>query len=179
MVDPNAGEAPAVLTPNFLDIIRWPDDRLHLVCAPISAYDEWLEQFALDLFATMKQEGGIGLSAPQVGVPIGVFALWVEEKTPILFVNPQILEVGDASFEWEEGCLSVPGYYEKRKRPQRVVVQYQDVHGKEMETEFQGLYAFAVQHEMDHLDGKVFVDNAGTVKKQLIKRKIKKFLRAR
>lgn len=163
--------------PNFLNIIRWPDKRLHIKCKPIYLFDKWLDEFALDLFATMKQRDGIGLSAPQVAIPIRVFSIWIEEDNPILFVNPQILETSKGLYEWEEGCLSVPGYYEKRKRPQRIVVQYQDIHGKEIETEFQGLYAFAIQHEMDHLDGKVFVDGVGKVKTQLVKRKIKKFLR--
>jgi len=178
MVDIDAQDVPATMVPNLLHIIRWPDERLHLVCKPVTLFDDWLDQFALDLFATMKHNDGIGLAAPQVGIPIRAFGIWIETDIgPTLFVNPEITWASNIGFSWEEGCLSVPGYFEQRKRPNRILVQFQDIKGKHHETEFDGLCAFAIQHELDHLDGNVFVDGSSKLKTSRIKNKMKKFLR--
>lgn len=177
MTDLDAVEASDKLTPNILLLRIWPDEILSKECEDVDTFDEALEQFALDLFATMKHNRGIGLAAPQVGVLSNVFALWIEEDKPMFFVNPKIVEASDEEFEWEEGCLSVPNYFEKRKRPNRIVVSYKDVRGEDHEVELHGLYAFAFQHELDHLRGKVFVDELSSFKTNRIKTKIQKFLR--
>ena len=179
MVDPDALEVPDQLVPNFLPIIKWPDDRLHIDCQPITTFDDWLKQFSLDLFATMKNADGVGLAAPQVGVAACVCAIWIDESRPIVLVNPEIVEYGKDMYQVDEGCLSVPGYFEKRKRPQSVKVRYRNVRGEQQETEFHGLHAFVVQHEIDHLRGKVFVDGVSNLKKGIIRKKMKKFLKRR
>ena len=170
-------EAPEKLEPHVLPIVTWPDERLHIECHDIVIFDRWIEQHALDLFATMKANDGIGLASPQVSIIANVIAIWIEEDKPMLLVNPEILEADGDDFEWEEGCLSVPGYFEKRKRPSRVIVAYKDVTGKDHEAEFHGLYAFAIQHEIDHLRGRLFVDKLSTFKKTRVKKKVEKTLK--
>lgn len=170
------------LKPHQLGVVVWPDDRLHVMCEDITQFDneedKYLQQLTLDMIFTMRLNNGIGLAAPQVGVPARMFVMIVDEdQTPLILINPTILEQSDDMFEWEEGCLSVPGYFEKRKRPNRVVVQFQDITGGEHEAEFLGLWAFAVQHEMEHLEGKVFVDDLSYFKKSRIKSKIQKTLK--
>lgn len=172
------------LEPHELLIITWPDDRLKTKCQDITRFDDennkYLEQLVLDMAHTMIRCQGIGLAAPQVAVMANVIVLLVENK-PIVLVNPEITwQSKDDLFQWEEGCLSVPGYFEKRHRPNRCIVKFKDIFGKDHESEFVGLWAFAVQHEIDHLQGKCFVDNLSQLKKQFsVKPKIKKELSKR
>ena len=161
---------------NQLQILVWPDPRLSQPCDDVQQFDQELKQLSVDLFTTMKLAGGIGLAAPQCGINKNVITLWIEKHNPLVLVNPQIVETGDKQYEWEEGCLSVPGYFEKRSRPNFVVVKYKDINGDEHEVEFRDLYAFAVQHEIDHLKGKVFIDDAPLLKRQIIKFKIGEFI---
>lgn len=177
MVDPDALEVPENLEPRIIPILVWPDERLHQKCEDITTFDSWIKQHAVDLLATMKHSNGVGLASPQVGVLANIIAIWIEEKNPMVFVNPKIIEAGDEEFEWDEGCLSVPGYFEKRRRPNRIVLQYKDIDGNEHETEFRQLYAFAIQHEMDHLKGKLFIDGLSTFKLSRVKNKVQKFLK--
>lgn len=163
------------MTDNFiLPILVWPNDKLHGKCEDVTVFDDDLELLARKLLITMKHNNGIGLAAPQVGVLKNVLAIWIETTTAAVLVNPKITESSSEQFEFNEGCLSVPGYFEKRERPQRIVVKYQDIKGQEHETEFKDLYAFCVQHEIDHLNGKVFVDDLSMLKKTMVKAKIKK-----
>lgn len=162
---------------NQLHILIWPDDKLTQPSEPVTEFNQELEQLCLDLFTTMKMAGGIGLSAPQCGIHKQVITLWIEKHNPLVLINPQIVEVGEQTYQWEEGCLSVPGYFDKRERPKLVVIKYQDIKGEFHEVEFRDLYAFAAQHEIDHLEGKTFVDGAPLLTKQLIKFKVSEFLK--
>lgn len=174
MVDSDILKAPKQLTPNILPILIWPDERLNQVCENITTFDDWLKQVSLDMFATMKYNNGVGLAAPQVGILANVITISID-GIDLFFANPEIVESSERLYAWDEGCLSVPGYFEKRRRPQRIVVKYKNINGYEKEKEFQGLFAFAIQHEIDHLNGKVFVDDLSSLKKDRVKNKIKKF----
>lgn len=167
----------AKLEPEILPILVWPDEKLHTECTDVTEFDQELKQLTLNLFATMKNDNGIGLAAPQVGEFVNVLAIWIEQDKPVLLINPKIVEASDETFEWEEGCLSVPGYFEKRKRPNRIVVSYKTVTGDEKESEFRDLYAFAIQHEIDHLNGTLFIDGFSKFKLSRVKAKIKKYLK--
>jgi len=161
-----------------LKILKWPnDDQLHQVSVDVTKFDDSLKSLAFDMLYTMKQADGIGLAAPQVGEFINMIVIWlpIEEHMPLMIVNPNIITASDELMTFNEGCLSVPGYFEDRERPKQIVLQYHDISGVERhETEFTGLYAFAIQHEMDHLIGKLFIDNASMLKKAMIKSKMKK-----
>lgn len=165
------------IKPNILPLVYWPDERLSKTCEDVSEFDETLEQFIYDLARTMQYRLGIGLAAPQVGKLLNVII--VEEDTeqshPIVLINPKIVDTDDSfMYSMREGCLSVPGYYEGRKRPQKVTVEYHTPRGVKIEKTFQGTGAFVLQHEMDHLEGKVFVDGASKLKRQRILNKVKK-----
>jgi len=160
--------------PQILNVLTWPDDGLHVKCEEVTTFDKELEHLAADMFATMGAYGGVGLAAPQVGHNINMFVLRIEENNPMVFVNPKIDPITNEKYLWEEGCLSVPGYFEKRRRPATILSTFQNVIGEEQSVQFGKLYAFAIQHECDHLEGKVFVDNVSFLKKSRIKNKIKK-----
>lgn len=168
------------MTPNLLDILVWPNDVLSRPCDDVMDFDDDLQQLVVDMIHTMEHRLGIGLAAPQIGVSSNVIIIVNDhgpDVVPLTLINPQLIEVAEAKFQWDEGCLSVPGYYEMRKRPNRVVVQYQDVSGNEHQSEFIGLWAFVVQHEIDHLNGKVFVDTLTPLKKKRVTNKVRKTLK--
>lgn len=168
------------MTPNLLDILVWPNDVLSRPCDDVMDFDDELQQLVVDMIHTMEHRLGIGLAAPQIGVSSNVIIIVNNhgpDVVPLTLINPQLIEVAEAKFQWDEGCLSVPGYYEMRKRPNRVVVQYQDVSGNEHQSEFIGLWAFVVQHEIDHLNGKVFVDTLTPLKKKRVTNKVRKTLK--
>lgn len=170
------------IEPHVLPVKTWPNDDtdLHKESQNVRVFDDTLKQVAVDLLTTLRANNAIGLAAPQVGIKVNVLALWIEEEKPYILVNPRLTEIVYTElFEWEEGCLSVPGFYEKRKRPGKVVIQYWDIEGKEHSAEFHGIYAFAVQHEMDHLKGHLFIDGASRLKRMRIKKKIKKAAKKR
>lgn len=158
-----------------LPILKWPDDeRLHEKSVDVTVFDDSLQALAHDLLHTMKTAGGVGLAAPQTGNMVNMIAIWIEDDKPLAFINPVIIETSEELFEFNEGCLSVPGYFEDRRRPARIVMQFNDVSGNPREFEFNGIYAFAIQHEVDHLNGKVFVDGSSPLKRQRIKAKMRK-----
>lgn len=164
-------------TRTLLKILKWPDDQLHIPCMDVTVFGtDQLRELCLDMFYTMKESNGIGLAAPQVGKLINLLVVWlpIEEHVPIAIFNPELISASEQLMKFSEGCLSVPGYFEDRERPSSIVIKFKDVLGEAHEAEFTGLYAFCIQHEMDHLKGKVFVDGASMLKKQFIKRKIKK-----
>ncbi len=168
------------MTPNLRDIVVWPNDILTCPCNVVIDFDDDLQQLVADMIHTMQHWLGIGLAAPQIGVSSNVIVIVNDhgpDVVPLSLINPQLIEVAEDKFQWDEGCLSVPGYYEARKRPNRVVVQYQDVSGNEHQSEFVGLWAFVIQHEMDHLNGKVFVDTLTPLKKKRVKNKVRKTLK--
>lgn len=159
--------------PNILNILLWPDKRLQLKSEPVEVFDENLQTFVKDMFATMAALGGVALAAPQVDRQEQIIVMMIEEEKPLVFINPEITPFSKETFEWEEGCLSVPGYFKKRKRPKVIGVKFKDMKGEEHVVQFGGLYAFAIQHEVDHLNGKCFVDDISMVWRPKIKKKIR------
>ena len=171
--------SPHVVECRVLPVVIWPDARLHTKCSPVVLFAEYLSQLVADMHRTMVVYNGVGLAAPQVDILLNVIVIQIETYHPFVLVNPVIIEQSKTVYPHDEGCLSVPGYFEKRTRSQQIVVKYQNVLGSERQTEFQGLYAFVVQHEIDHLNGKVFVDGVSKLKEQIIKRRIAKTLKRR
>jgi peptide deformylase len=161
--------------PKLLSILKWPDDeRLHQKSIDVLEFNQTTYELAHNLLHTMKVANGVGLAAPQTGNLVNVIVVGIGEDEPLVFVNPVIIFASEELFEFNEGCLSVPGYFEDRKRPNQVIVKCLDLNGDPHEYEFNGLYAFVIQHEIDHLNGKVFVDGASMLKRSRIKSKMKK-----
>jgi peptide deformylase len=162
----------------LLNILRYPDARLHKVAAPVTAFDEPLKRLVADLAETMYAAPGIGLAATQVDVHKQVIVLDVSERRDSLLVliNPEILDASGVS-DIEEGCLSVPAIYETLERAERVKVRACDRNGNTFTLEAQGLLAVCIQHEMDHLKGKVFVESLSQLKQQRIRARLAKQLR--
>jgi peptide deformylase len=161
-----------------LNILRYPDARLHKVAAPVTVFDDSLKRLVADMAETMYAAPGIGLAAIQVDVPKQVIVIDVSERhdSLIVLVNPEILETTGVS-DIEEGCLSVPGIYELVERAERVKVRAHDQNGTAFTLEAQGVLAVCIQHEMDHLKGKVFVEHLSQLKQQRIRAKLAKQLR--
>lgn len=161
-----------------LSILRYPDARLHKVAAPVTVFDDGLKRLVADMVETMYAAPGIGLAAIQVDVPKQVIVVDVSERRDslVVLVNPEILETTGVS-DIEEGCLSVPGIYELVERAERVKVRAHDQNGNPFTLEAQGLLAVCIQHEMDHLKGKVFVEHLSQLKQQRIRAKLAKQLR--
>ena len=116
--------------PKILDVLTWPDPKLKELSTGVTVFDEELENYVTDMFATMRALNGVGLSAPQTGRLKRIITIRLEEDKPLVIINPKITILDKEEYEWEEGCLSVPGYFKKRKRPANIAVQYQDVTGK-------------------------------------------------
>ena len=162
----------------ILNILRYPDARLHKMAAPVTVFDEALKKLVADMADTMYAAPGIGLAATQVDVHKQVIVVDVSERRDslVVLVNPEIVEATGES-DIEEGCLSVPGIYELVERAERVKVRAHDQNGKAFTLEAQGLLAVCIQHEMDHLQGKVFVEHLSQLKQQRIRAKLAKQLR--
>jgi peptide deformylase len=162
----------------LLNILRYPDVRLHKVAAPVTVFDETLRKLVADLAETMYAAPGIGLAATQIDVHKQVIVVDVSERrdTLIVLVNPQIVEATGVS-DIEEGCLSVPSVYELVERAERVKVRAYDQNGHAFTLEAQGLLSVCIQHEMDHLRGKVFIEHLSQLKQQRIRAKLAKQLR--
>lgn len=158
-----------------LDILRFPDPRLRNSAKIVKNVDGSISQLADDMLETMYKAPGIGLAATQVNVAQRVIVVDISENQdePMVLVNPVLLET-TGSEEMEEGCLSVPGFYEKVKRAEKIRVQALDRRGESFEMEMDGLLAVCVQHEIDHLDGKLFVDYLSNLKRQRIRKKLEK-----
>ena len=161
-----------------LQILHFPDPRLRRRAKPVDAVDDDVRRLVDDMFETMYDAPGIGLSAPQVNVAKRVITIDVskDRDAPLCLVNPEIVAT-DGETETEEGCLSVPGVYEIVKRPERVRVRALDRDGSSGEIEAEGLLAVCIQHEIDHLDGRLFVDYLSRLKRQRIRKKAEKALR--
>lgn len=159
----------------ILDILQFPDARLRTQASAVTEFDAALEQLSEDMLETMYQAPGIGLAATQVNVHKRMLVLDVSEdkSSPKVLVNPQILS-SEGEEEMDEGCLSVPGFYETVQRADRIKVKAQDVKGEFFEFEADGLEAVCIQHEMDHLEGKLFVDYISTLKRNRIRKKLEK-----
>ncbi len=159
----------------ILDILHFPDPRLRNKARPVTEVDDSVRRLVRDMFETMYQAPGIGLAAVQVNDPRRVVVIDISEQhdQPLCLINPEILE-RDGIEEMDEGCLSVPGIYEKVKRAERVRVRALNEQGEAFEMEAEGLLAVCIQHEIDHLDGKLFVDYLSNLKRQRIRRKLEK-----
>jgi len=158
-----------------LTILEFPDPRLRKKAAPVDAVDDELRTLIDDMFETMYGAPGIGLAATQVDVHrrLLVADVSADKEDPHVFINPEILEK-DGVTVTEEGCLSVPGYYEEVQRAEHIRLRYLDRDGRECEGEFEGLLAVCIQHEIDHLDGKLFVDYLSEAKRSRIRKKLEK-----
>jgi peptide deformylase len=163
-----------------LRILEFPDPRLRKKAKPVEVVDDQLRQLIDDMFETMYDAPGIGLAATQVDVHRRLLVADVsnDASEPWVLINPVIVEQ-DGVEVTEEGCLSVPGYYEEVQRAESVKVRYLDRDGNEQESDFDGLLAVCVQHEMDHLEGKLFVDYLSEAKRQRIRKRLEKERRNR
>jgi peptide deformylase len=161
------------------DIIILPDKRLRVISLPAKVIDSELRHLVEDMFETMYEAPGIGLAAIQIGVPRRVIVMDLakkeEPKEQRVFVNPQVLWRSDEKSTYEEGCLSIPEFYEEVERPSKVRVRFLDLTGAEQELEASGLLATCLQHEIDHLDGVLFIDHISKLKRDRV---IKKFTKA-
>ena len=163
----------------ILDILHFPDSRLRNQARPVAEVDDRIRRLIDDMFETMYAAPGVGLAAVQVNVPRRVIVIDVSEghDQPLALINPEILD-REGEEEMEEGCLSVPGVYEPVRRAERVRVRALDRHGEPFEMEAEGLLAVCIQHEIDHLDGKLFVDYLSNLKRQRIRKRLEKESRA-
>ena len=166
----------------LLEILQAPHPVLKAKAAPVAQVDDRLRQLAADMFETMYKAPGIGLAAPQIGIAERLVVLDVaesEERRPMVLVNPEILWKSGERGTAEEGCLSLPGQFADVTRPLAVKVRYLDEQGEERELEAGGLLARCVQHEIDHLDGVLFVDHLSALKRNMIMRRLIKTRRPR
>ncbi len=162
----------------ILNILRFPDPRLRLVAKPVQTVDSSIHRLLDDMLETMYAAPGIGLAATQVNVHKRVLVADVssEQNNPVFLINPEII-TAEGEEEMEEGCLSVPDIHEVVKRAERIRVRYLDRDGKSVEMEADGLLAVCIQHEIDHLNGKLFVDYLSPLKRNRIRKKLEKQLR--
>jgi peptide deformylase len=159
-----------------LEILRYPDVRLQVVAKPVAVVDETIKQLVADMVDTMYDAPGIGLAATQVNVALQVIVIDVSEDKDqlMVFINPQITTASDDRKVYQEGCLSVPGIYDDVERPDRVTVTALNEKGEKFTVHADGLLAVCIQHEMDHLKGKVFVQYLSRLKQSRIKSKMLK-----
>ncbi len=164
----------------ILDILKFPDPRLRNRAKPVQEVDESVRKLADDMLETMYDAPGIGLAATQVGVARQVIVIDISEERddPLVLINPQILQ-SEGEEEMEEGCLSVPGFYDTIKRAEKVRLKALDREGNELVRDLDGLLAVCVQHEIDHLHGKLFVDYLSRLKRERIRKKLEKEARSR
>ena len=165
----------------LLDILEFPDPRLRTVAKPVEKVDDELRKLIDDMFETMYAAPGIGLAASQVNVHKRLLVLDVsdEHNEPMVFINPEVTPLTGETNTYDEGCLSVPGFYETVERPDRIKVRALDRNGEPFEMECDGLLAVCLQHEIDHLDGKLFVDHISRLKRDRIRKKLEKVHRQR
>ncbi|MBA6413798.1 peptide deformylase [Parahaliea sp. F7430] len=164
-----------------LDILEFPDPRLRTVASPVTEVTDSLRTLIDDMFETMYAAPGIGLAASQVNVHQRLLVIDITEdhSEPLVFINPEVKVLDPELGEYDEGCLSVPGFYETVKRPRRIEVSALDRNGEPFTRELDGLLAICLQHEIDHLDGKLFVDYISPLKRQRIRKKLEKDQRRR
>ena len=184
------------------EILEVPDLRLKQISAPVTKFDAELKALVADMFETMYAAPGIGLAAVQVGVPLRVLTIDLQpededaeaeechahgghshshrplKKEPQVFINPEILSPSDDFAVYSEGCLSVPEIYADVERPARIRARWQDLDGKFHEEELDGLMATCLQHEMDHLEGILFIDHLSRLKRQMVLKKLEKLRKA-
>ena len=160
----------------LLQILEFPDPRLRKTAAPVTVFDAELEGLISAMFETMYEAGGIGLAATQVDVHKRLLVLDVSEEkdSPQAFINPTYKVIEDELAEYDEGCLSVPGFYETVARPSVIKVEASNQKGEIFELEAEGILATCIQHEIDHLEGILFIDHLSNLKKSMIIKKLSK-----
>ncbi|MEO5597004.1 MAG: peptide deformylase, partial [Novosphingobium sp.] len=182
-------------------IIEIPDPRLRQISAPVTVFDEGLKTLVADMFETMYDAPGIGLAAVQIGKPLRLLVIDLQEtdpdaededcgddecghkhraviRNPLVFVNPEVLDPSEEISVYSEGCLSVPEIYADVERPATIRARWQDIDGKTHEAAFEGIMATCLQHEMDHLEGIVFIDHLSRLKRQMAMKKLEKLRKA-
>ena len=158
-----------------LNVLHYPDPRLRLTARPVKEVRDTTRKLVDDMLETMYHERGIGLAAIQVGITKRILVMDVSEdkSEPLVLINPRILD-RSGSIESNEGCLSVPGFYEPVRRASRIEIEYLDRSGKRVRRHWEGIHAVCAQHEIDHLDGKLFVDYLSSLKRNRIRKRIEK-----
>lgn len=161
---------------SLMTILEFPDPRLRKVAAPVEVVDDSIREILDNMIETMYEAEGIGLAATQVNVHKRMLVMDISEEhgDPKIFINPEITVLDPEPMGYEEGCLSVPGFYELVTRPRKVMINALDRNGDPFELEAEGILAVCIQHEIDHLDGKLFVDYLSSLKRQRIKSKLEK-----
>ncbi len=159
----------------ILKVLQYPDPRLRTKAAPVAVVDEAAQAIVRDMFETMYAAPGIGLAATQVNIHQRIIVIDVspDHDQPLCLINPELIET-EGEEEMEEGCLSVPGFFETVRRAERIRVRALNAQGESMEFEAEGLLAVCIQHEIDHLEGKLFVDYLSTLKRSRIRRRLEK-----
>jgi peptide deformylase len=164
------------------EILTVPNPVLKQVSAPVDGVDDALRALMDDMLETMYDAPGIGLAAIQIGVPKRVIVMDLaregEDKQPRYFVNPEIVWASEETLAYEEGCLSVPEYFDEVQRPAKVKLRYLDYRGETVEEDAEGLFAVCIQHEMDHLNGVLFIDHLSRLKREQAVKKVKKLTAA-
>jgi peptide deformylase len=165
------------------DILLHPDPLLKKHCAAVEIVSPEVQALARDMLETMYDAPGVGLAAPQVGVLSRIFVMDCtmkeEEAEPLVLINPQVVWTSDEKSVYNEGCLSLPEMYEDVERPAKAVMQFLDIDGAQQEREFEGLWATCAQHELDHLNGKLFIDYLSGLKRTMITKKMMKLKKER
>ena len=159
----------------ILNILKYPDQRLRTIAKPVVSVDETIKQQVKDMFETMYEAPGIGLAATQVNFHQRIIVIDISDQCnePICLINPEVIEKS-GEIQWEEGCLSVPDYYENVIRANDIKVQALNQHGKTFELEASEMLSVCIQHEIDHLDGILFVDHLSKLKQKRLKKKTEK-----
>jgi peptide deformylase len=160
----------------LLNVLSYPDPRLHKVAKPVAVVDARVKKIVADMAETMYEAPGVGLAATQVDIHERIVVIDVsdDQNELMVFINPEIVWASPEKKTWREGCLSVPEFYDEVERPAQVKVKALDLDGKEFEIEADGLLAVCLQHELDHLQGKVFVEYLSLLKRNRISQKLKK-----
>ena len=162
---------------SIMKILTFPDPRLRTVAAPVEKFDKSLKKLTDDMLETMYSENGIGLAATQVNVHKRVIVMDISEERnePRVFINPEVeIKSNKSLFTFSEGCLSVPGFNEEITRPDQIILKWQNLDGDRLEDEPEGLLTVCIQHEIDHLEGKLMVDYLSTLKRDRIRNKLNK-----
>jgi peptide deformylase len=171
----------------ILPIIEAPDPRLRIISKPVGAVDDDLRALIADMFETMYEAPGIGLAAVQVGVPKRVLVIDLQEeedadgkpiRKPLVFINPEIIDPAEDWSVYNEGCLSVPDQYAEVERPESCRARWMDLDGKQHDERIEGMLATCLQHEMDHLEGILFIDHLSRLKRDMILKKLAKLKKA-
>lgn len=162
-------------------ILNYPDPRLRTIAKPVENFDANLQVLIDDMFQTMYTAKGIGLAASQIDEHVQLIVMDLSEdgNQPQVFINPVVTPLVEELFTYEEGCLSIPDYYDKVDRPKRVKINAKDRNGEDFELEAEGLLAVCIQHEMDHLNGKLFVDYLSKLKQDRARDKVRKVIKQR